>query len=135
MTDSTNKQYDVVIVGGGVAGCYVAYRLLTATRADLSDDSPLLPFYQSSGKPNVGLFDYSGRVGGRVLVDSFTTSLSIDRGTRNHDQTLRTLALGGQPFQKPRETIEVGPTVRLLRSLVRADGIDRIFDARRGWTE
>lgn len=29
MSDS-NTQYDVVIAGAGVAGCYVAYRLATA---------------------------------------------------------------------------------------------------------
>ena len=51
------ENYDVVIVGGGVAGCYVAYRLLNGT---YEDNSPL-----PIATLKVGLFEYAGRVGGR----------------------------------------------------------------------
>ena len=59
--------YDVAIVGGGVAGCYVAYRLSQATEADFKPHSPLLPILRENGKLKIGLFEYSGRVGGRLL--------------------------------------------------------------------
>lgn len=65
MSDTTSS-YDVAVVGAGVAGSYVAYRLATAKADDLKDDSPLKALYANGAKPRVGLFDYSGRVGGRL---------------------------------------------------------------------
>ena len=65
--DEPPPSYDVAIVGGGVAGCYVAYRLTQAAESDFKPDSPLLPILRRKGKLDVGLFEYSGRVGGRLL--------------------------------------------------------------------
>ena len=64
---SATTSYDVAIVGGGVAGCYAAYRLMTAKPEDFKPNSPLLPILKQNGKLNVGLFEYSGRMGGRLL--------------------------------------------------------------------
>ena len=58
--------YDVAIVGAGVSGCYVAYRLATASFDDFKP-SPLRSLYENGKKPTLGLFEYSGRVGGRLL--------------------------------------------------------------------
>ncbi len=58
---------DVAIVGAGVAGCYLAYRLANATLDDLRPDSPLRPLFANKSKLDVALFEYSGRVGGRLL--------------------------------------------------------------------
>jgi monoamine oxidase len=55
--------YDVVIVGGGVAGCYAAYRLLNG---HLDPNSPLGKLKQKNGTLKVGLFEYAKRVGGRL---------------------------------------------------------------------
>ncbi len=55
---------DVAIVGGGVAGCYAGYRLLTA--------DPAIPALQAmlkaSGRDSlsVALFEASDRIGGRL---------------------------------------------------------------------
>jgi monoamine oxidase len=54
---------DVAIVGGGVAGVYSGWRLLTA---DLSR-SPLRQHTDESGALNVHLYELSDRVGGRLL--------------------------------------------------------------------
>ncbi len=62
-----DTELDVAIIGAGVAGCYVAYRLTQATEADFHPDSPLLPILRRKGSLDVGLFEYSGRVGGRLL--------------------------------------------------------------------
>lgn len=66
MSDQTGPlEYDVTIVGGGVAGCYVAYRLL---HGEIDPSSALGQLKQNNGgKLSVGLFEYSGRVGGRLL--------------------------------------------------------------------
>lgn len=70
------ENYDVVVVGAGVAGCYAAYRLATATAADIRNPteknpqiSPLKEIFAaaSSTNLNVGLFEFSGRIGGRLL--------------------------------------------------------------------
>ncbi|MEM8960156.1 MAG: FAD-dependent oxidoreductase [Acidobacteriota bacterium] len=61
-----STDYDVVIVGAGVAGCYTAYRLTQTQASDVPADSPLYPFFQNGNTPKIGLFEYSGRPGGRL---------------------------------------------------------------------
>jgi hypothetical protein len=51
---------DVAVVGGGVAGCYLGYRLLAAGG---SHGSPALP---RNRPPVVALYEASGRLGGRL---------------------------------------------------------------------
>lgn len=93
---------DVAIVGGGVAGCYVAYRLLTG---QLEPGSPLAALAQKNGgKLNVGLFEYSGRVGGRLLSAEIPQErhpdLGIGEGPGNRDAGARKYAeFGGFRFQ------------------------------------
>ena len=56
MADATPVEYDVAIVGGGVSGCYVAYRLL---HGELDAGSPLAALRAANGgKLSVGLFEY-----------------------------------------------------------------------------
>ncbi|MDA8020530.1 MAG: FAD-dependent oxidoreductase [Thermoanaerobaculia bacterium] len=61
-------ELDVAIVGAGVAGCYAAYRIACATASDFRRGSVLGNLFElREGKLRVGLFDYSGRIGGRLL--------------------------------------------------------------------
>jgi lysine 2-monooxygenase len=53
-------ELDVAVVGGGVAGTYAAWRLLTGTV------SPTSPLPQSTADRRVGLFELSDRIGGRL---------------------------------------------------------------------
>lgn len=94
---------DVAIVGGGVAGCYVAYRLLTG---QLAPGSALarLAAGNPGGKLKVGLFEYSGRVGGRLLSAEIpqqaNPDLGIGEGPGNQDTEARRYAeFGGFRFQ------------------------------------
>lgn len=94
--------YDVAIVGGGVAGCYAAYRLL---QGELEPGSPLAKLKKDNGgKLSVGLFEYSGRVGGRLLSAEIPQrddpDLGIGEGPGNPDDTPRKYAeFGGFRFQ------------------------------------
>ncbi len=93
---------DVAIVGGGVAGCYVAYRLLNG---ELGAGSPLAELAaKNGGKLNIGLFEYSGRVGGRMLSaeipQKLHPDLGIGEGPGNRDTGERKHAeFGGFRFQ------------------------------------
>jgi monoamine oxidase len=57
---------DVAVVGGGIAGCYTAWRLRTLEKQGLSPDSPLLALLNGKEHLDVGLFEYSDRLGGRL---------------------------------------------------------------------
>jgi hypothetical protein len=58
---------DIAVIGGGVAGCYTAWRLRTLTKEALVPNSPLLPLFDGKDRLSVGLFEYSDRIGGRLL--------------------------------------------------------------------
>ncbi len=96
MTSPANE-YDVVIVGAGVAGCYTAYRLLNG---DLDPNSPLGILKQQNGKLNVALFEYSGRAGGRLLSaqlpEEGTPAVPIGSGS---DAPRQFAEFGGFRFQ------------------------------------
>lgn len=66
VSSEPDEEFDVVVVGGGVAGCYAAYRLVTG---GFKSTSPLGQYLASKNQtsPTVGLFEYSGRIGGRLL--------------------------------------------------------------------
>ena len=102
---------DVAIVGGGVAGCYVAYRLL---HGQFEDGSPLAELAAANGgKLSVGLFEYAGRVGGRLL--SAEIPLPGDPahgiGSNPDDTTARRYAeFGGFRFQ---------PQMHIVRDLAK----------------
>lgn len=69
-SDARRDQYigdfDIAVIGGGVAGCYTAWRLRTLRQQDLAPDSPLLPLLKDKARLDVGLFEYSDRIGGRL---------------------------------------------------------------------
>lgn len=91
---------DVAIVGGGVSGCYVAYRLLQATEDDFQPDSPLLSIFQNQGHLKVGLFEYSGRVGGRLLAAELPQQSDPSKGIGDGGSAPRKYAeFGGFRFQ------------------------------------
>lgn len=84
-----DASYDVAIVGGGIAGCYTAYRLL---HGEIDPDSALGKLKAANGgKLTVGLFEYSGRVGGRLLSAQLP---GIDEGPRKYAE------FGGFRYQK-----------------------------------
>lgn len=57
---------DVAVVGGGVSGCYTAWRLRTLSKQQLNPNSPLLPLLATKDRLDVALFEYSDRIGGRL---------------------------------------------------------------------
>ncbi|MBV9553880.1 MAG: NAD(P)-binding protein, partial [Alphaproteobacteria bacterium] len=65
-SDRDIGDFDVAVIGGGVAGCYTAWRLRTLGTDDLAPDSPLLPLLRDKARLDVGLFEYSDRLGGRL---------------------------------------------------------------------
>ena len=74
MSDATREtisgdslgEFDVAVIGGGVSGCYTAWRLRTLDKQQLAADSPLLPLLADKERLDVGLFEYSDRIGGRL---------------------------------------------------------------------
>lgn len=96
-------EFDVAVVGAGVSGCYVAYRLL---HGDLDENSPLGQLKKMRGGTlSVGVFEYSGRVAGRLL--SAELPLVPAPGDNNSDY-LQFTEFGGFRFQ---------PQMHILRDL------------------
>lgn len=60
MSGEAGYELDVAIVGGGVAGAYAAWRIL-------KDGAKSRLWRVAGGKPRVALFEYSDRIGGRLL--------------------------------------------------------------------
>jgi len=99
-TQQPVEEFDVAIVGAGVAGCYVAYRLL---HGDIDPNSPLGKL-KASNLPyrnvlKVGLFEYSGRVGGRLASARIPLPNSPDAGIGDSAQ-LKYAEFGGFRFQE-----------------------------------
>ena len=99
-TQQPVEEFDVAIVGAGVAGCYVAYRLL---HGDIDPNSPLGKL-KASNLPyrnvlKVGLFEYSGRVGGRLTSARIPLPNSPDAGIGDSAQ-LKYAEFGGFRFQE-----------------------------------
>lgn len=57
---------DIAIVGGGVSGCYAAWRLINTRKEDLPEDSPLLKIWGDKDKLDIQLYEYLDRIGGRL---------------------------------------------------------------------
>ena len=67
MLRSSDEEFDIAIIGAGVAGCYLAFRLMTLDDSNsLHRLSPLLPLLKKRNKLRVGLFECSSRIGGRL---------------------------------------------------------------------
>ncbi len=74
------KDFDVAIVGGGVSGAYAGWRLLKSP--SLPGPLKLLADQRPNGKLRVGLFEYSNRIGGRLLSSQLpgVSNLPIELG-------------------------------------------------------
>lgn len=97
---SPDQTLDVAIVGGGIAGCYAAYRLLYG---DIDPDSALGKLKaKNGGKLDVGLFEYSGRVGGRLLSAEIPQQADPKKGIGVDDpeSARRYAEFGGFRFQE-----------------------------------
>src|SRR5438445_6307850 len=64
MDPNANEISDFVIIGAGIAGAYVAWRLATASSEVFHR---LIP--QQSGPPNIEIFEASNRIGGRLQTE------------------------------------------------------------------
>jgi len=58
-----NSDFDIVIVGGGIAGIYTAWRLLMTDKADPSK----LKKWKKKSKLRIAVYEGSDRIGGRLL--------------------------------------------------------------------
>ncbi len=63
----SEKVYDIVIVGAGISGVYSGWRLITAD-PDISPVLKGLADCHPGEKLSIGLFEYSKRIGGRLLT-------------------------------------------------------------------
>ncbi len=73
---------DIAIVGGGVAGCYTGYRLMHENiKQQLSENSPMQKLLENKKKLNIALYEYSDRIGGRLLsVDQAVSDVCAEFG-------------------------------------------------------
>lgn len=90
---------DVAIVGGGIAGVYTAWRLVTAPL----DGSQLASWHAARGRLKVVLFEGSDRIGGRLL--SARSPLMPDT----------TAELGGMRYVSPTQTLITGLVEDVLK--------------------
>ncbi len=58
-----NSDFDIVVVGGGIAGIYTAWRLLMVDKADPSK----LKKWKKKNKLRIAVYEGSDRIGGRLL--------------------------------------------------------------------
>ena len=73
------SDFDIVIVGGGIAGIYTAWRLLMA---DIADSSKLKKWKKKS-KLRIAVFEGSDRIGGRLLSatpPNFISAMNCELG-------------------------------------------------------
>jgi monoamine oxidase len=101
---------DVAVIGAGVAGCYTAWRLRSLDKQELAPNSPLLPLLERKDRLDVGLFEYSDRVGGRLwsaAVNGMPSEYAEFGGMRFHKQThivwnlIEKLGLGSRAIPLP----------------------------------
>nr|WP_255208074.1 FAD-dependent oxidoreductase [Myxococcus sp. AM009] len=85
--DAPQDEVDVAIVGGGVGGCYLGYRLLAGVTPH--GHSPLAALRQGREQLRVGLYESTGRLGGRlwsVRLPGLPDVAADLGGMRFHDQ-------------------------------------------------
>lgn len=66
-------EVDIAIVGGGVSGCYAAWRLINTRKEDLPEDSPLRQIWGDKERLDIHVYEYLERLGGRLW------SVDLDR--------------------------------------------------------
>jgi monoamine oxidase len=74
-----NSDFDIVIIGGGIAGIYTAWRLLLADKADPS----ALKKWKKKSKLRIAVFEGSDRIGGRLLSatpPNFNAAMNCELG-------------------------------------------------------
>jgi monoamine oxidase len=74
-----NSDFDIVIVGGGIAGIYTAWRLIMADKADSSK----LKKWKKKSKLRIAVYEGSDRIGGRLLSatpPNFNAAMNCELG-------------------------------------------------------
>ena len=85
-----NSDFDIVIVGGGIAGIYTAWRLIMADKADPSK----LKKWKKKSRLRIAVYEGSDRIGGRLLS-----------ATPPHFNSVMNCELGGMRFVSTQQYI------------------------------
>ena len=74
-----NSDYDIVIIGGGIAGIYTAWRLINADK----ENPTLLKKWKKKDKLRIAVYEGSDRIGGRILTatpPNFNSEMNCELG-------------------------------------------------------
>ena len=74
-----NSDFDIVVVGGGIAGIYTAWRLIMADKADPS----ILKKWKKKSRLRIAVYEGSDRIGGRLLSatpPNFNSAMNCELG-------------------------------------------------------
>lgn len=85
-----NSDFDIVVVGGGIAGIYTAWRLIMADKTDPS----ILKKWKKKSRLRIAVYEGSDRIGGRLLS-----------ATPPHFNSVMNCELGGMRFVSTQQYI------------------------------
>jgi len=74
-----NSDFDIVVIGGGIAGIYTAWRLIMADKADPSN----LKKWKKKSNLRIAVYEGSDRIGGRLLTatpPNFNSEMNCELG-------------------------------------------------------
>lgn len=118
-----NSDFDIVVVGGGIAGIYTAWRLLMTDKADPSK----LKKWKKKGKLRIAVYEGSDRIGGRLLSatpPNFNSPMNCELGGMRFVSTqkyISSLIIDklkiGHPLQAVGESINI---IYMRRKLLRS---------------
>jgi monoamine oxidase len=118
-----NSDFDIVIIGGGVAGIYTAWRLLMVDKADPSK----LKKWKKKSKLRIAVFEGSDRIGGRLLSvtpPNFNSVMNCELGGMRFVSTqkyINALIVNKLNIGHPKQVLsEPNNIVYLRRNLLRS---------------